>query len=104
VAQHAFVEGGEHAEFSGAEQVDEMPADVVHVLGRCDLDGAAPGRQEADDDDAGIGGIGFAADQPEVPRAPDLVESRLFSHSSETHSSRAGIRPAGCSESAARIT
>jgi hypothetical protein len=43
------------------------------TLGRCDLDGAAPGRQEADDDAAGIGGIGFAADQPEVPRAPDLV-------------------------------
>jgi hypothetical protein len=58
---------------AGLNRPMKMPADVVHVLGRCDLDGAAPGRQETDDDAAGIGGIGFTADQPEVNRAPDLV-------------------------------
>ena len=48
VMQDSFVEGGEGAELGGGEQVDEMPADVVHVLGRCVLDGAASGGQKAD--------------------------------------------------------
>ena len=45
VTQDSFVEGGEGVEFGGGEQVDEMPADVVHVLGRCVLNGPASGGQ-----------------------------------------------------------
>src|ERR1700733_9306256 len=41
VAQDSFVEGGEGVEFGGGEQVDEMLADVVHVLGGWVLGGAA---------------------------------------------------------------
>ncbi|HSZ38368.1 MAG TPA: hypothetical protein VK817_00260 [Trebonia sp.] len=33
VPQDSFVEGCEHIEFGGAEQVDEIPARVAHVLG-----------------------------------------------------------------------
>ena len=47
VTQDSFVEGGEGVEFGGGEQVDEMPADIMHVLGRCVLDGAASGGQVA---------------------------------------------------------
>jgi hypothetical protein len=32
VLQDALVEDGEHVEFGGGEQVDEMPPDAVHVL------------------------------------------------------------------------
>jgi hypothetical protein len=45
VLQDALVEGGEHVEFGGGEQVDEMPPDAVHVLGGRVLDGAAGSRQ-----------------------------------------------------------
>jgi hypothetical protein len=60
-------------ELGGGEQVDEMPADVVHVPGRCVLDGAASGGQEADHGAAGIGGVGLADDQPLLLHAPGLV-------------------------------
>ena len=73
VTQDSFVEGGEGVEFGGGEQVDEMPADVVHVLGRCVLDGAASGGQKADPGAAAVGGVGFADDQPSLGHAPDLV-------------------------------
>jgi hypothetical protein len=43
VTQDSFAEFGEGVEFRGGEQVDEMPADVLHVLGRGVLDGAASG-------------------------------------------------------------
>lgn len=43
VMQDSFIERGEGFEFRGREQVDEMPADVGHVLGRGFLYGAAPG-------------------------------------------------------------
>ena len=48
VLQDSFVEGGEHVELGGGEQVDEEPAHVAHVLGRGGLNGAAPGRQQGD--------------------------------------------------------
>jgi hypothetical protein len=73
VVQDSFVEGGEGVELGGGEQVDEMPADVVHVLGRCVLDGAASGGQKADHGAAAIGGVGFAGNQPSLLHAPDLV-------------------------------
>ena len=73
VTQDSFVEGGEGVEFGGGEQVDEMPADVVHVLGRCVLNGAASGGQQADHGAAAVGGVGFAGDQPSLLHAPDLV-------------------------------
>jgi hypothetical protein len=41
VMQDSFVEGGERVEFSRGEQVDEVAADVRHVLGRRLLDGGA---------------------------------------------------------------
>ena len=50
-----------------------MPADVVHVQDSRLLDGAASGGQEADHDAAGIGGVGFANDQPLLLHAPGLV-------------------------------
>ncbi len=62
LAQDSSVEGGEGVEFGGGEQVDEMPANVLHVLLRCVLDGAAPGGQEADHGAAAVGGVGFARD------------------------------------------
>ena len=73
VTQDSLVEVGESLEFSGGEQVDEMAADVVHVLGRGVHDGAASGGQKADQDAAGIGGVGLADDQPSLLHAPDLV-------------------------------
>src|SRR5215831_8323552 len=57
VMQDSFVEGGEGVEFGGGEQVGEMPADVVRVLGRCVLDGAASGGQQADHGAATVGGV-----------------------------------------------
>jgi hypothetical protein len=77
--QDSFAEGSEHVEFGGGEQVDEVSAHAVHVLWRCVLDGAASGGQEADHGAAGIGGVGFADDQPLLLHAPDLVgEPALF--------------------------
>jgi Glyoxalase-like domain len=73
VTQDSFVEGGEGLEFGGGEQVDEMPADIMHVLGRCVLDGAASGGQKADHGAAAVGRVGFADDQPTLLHAPDLV-------------------------------
>jgi hypothetical protein len=73
VAQDSFVKGGEHVEFGGGEQVDEMPANVVHVLGGRVLNGTAPGGQEADHGAAAIGGVGFAGDQLLLLQVPDLV-------------------------------
>src|SRR5690349_14843595 len=61
VVQYSFVEGGKHVEFSGGHQVDEVPADVLHVPGRRLLDGSAAGRQQADHGAAGVVGIGFTA-------------------------------------------
>jgi hypothetical protein len=73
VLQDSLVKGGEHVEFGGGEQVDEVPPDVVHVV-RCGaLDGAAPGGQEADHGTAGVGGVGFAVYQALLLHAPDLM-------------------------------
>ena len=104
MTQDSLVEGGEGVEFGGGEQVDEMPADVVQVLGRCVLDGAASGGQQAEHDAAGIGGVGFAVDQPLLLHAPDLVGEPALLPLQQERSSCAGIRPAGCSESTARIS
>jgi hypothetical protein len=71
--QDPFVEGGERVEFGRGEQVDEMPADVVHVLGRRVLNGAATGGQKADHGAAAVVRVGFADDQPSLLHAPDLV-------------------------------
>jgi len=73
VTEDSFVEGGEGVEFGGGEQVDEMPADVVHVLGCCVLNSAASGGQKADHGAAAVGGVGFADEQPSLLHAPDLV-------------------------------
>ena len=73
VMQDSFVEGGEGVELGGGEQVDEMPTDVAHVLGRCVLNGLAAGGQEADHGAAAVGGVGFADDQALFLHAPDLV-------------------------------
>ena len=73
MTQDPFVEGGEGVEFGGGEQVDEVPADVVHVLRRCVLDGAASGGQQADHGAAAVGGVGLAGDQASFLHAPDLV-------------------------------
>jgi hypothetical protein len=79
MTQDSFVEGREGVEFGGGEQVDEMPTDVVHVLGRCVLNGPASGGQKADHGAAGISGVGFADDQPSLLHAADLVgESALL--------------------------
>ena len=48
VAQDSFVEGSEHVELGRGEQIDEVPADVLHVSGRRFLDGGAAGRQQTD--------------------------------------------------------
>src|ERR1035438_822609 len=66
VTQDSLVEVGESLEFSGGEQVDEMAADVVHVLGRGVHDGAASGGQKADQDAAGIGGGGLRSEERRV--------------------------------------
>jgi hypothetical protein len=68
VTQDSFVEGGEGVESGGGEQVDEMPADVVHVLGRCVLNGAASGGQKADP--------GAAAEHPAMKRTE--LTQKLF--------------------------
>src|SRR5271156_4302445 len=73
VTQDSFVEGGQGVEFGGGEQVDEMPADVVYVLGRGILNDPASGGQQADHDAAGIGRVGLADDQSLLLHAPDLV-------------------------------
>ena len=73
VMQDSFVEGGERVEFGGGEQVDEVPADVAHVLGRCVLNGVASGGQKADHGAATVGGVGFADNQATFLHAPDLV-------------------------------
>ena len=65
-------------EFSWGHQVDEVPADVLHVPGRRLLDGGAAGRQQADHGAAGVGGVGLAADQPVVLHAPNLVGDTAF--------------------------
>jgi DNA-binding transcriptional LysR family regulator len=72
-AEHPFVEGGEHVELGRGEQVDEVPPDAFHVLGRRALDSAPPGGQEADHGAAAVGGVGFAGDQPLLFQVPDLV-------------------------------
>jgi hypothetical protein len=64
VVQDSFVEGGEHVELSRGKQVDEVPADVLHVPGCRLLDGGAAGLQQADQGAAGVVGVGLAADQP----------------------------------------
>lgn len=73
MAQHSFVQGGEHVELGRAEQVDEVPADVLHVPRRRLLNGGAAGRQQADQGAAGVVGVGLATDQPVVLHAPHLV-------------------------------
>jgi hypothetical protein len=78
VVQDSFVEGGEGVELGGGEQVDEMPAHVVHVLGRCVLDGAASGGQKADYGAAAVGRVGFADNQAPFLHAPDLVGESAF--------------------------
>ena len=73
VVQYSFVEGGKHVEFSGGHQVDEVPANVVHVSGRRLLDSGAARRQQADHGATGVIGVGLAADQPVGLHAPNLV-------------------------------
>jgi hypothetical protein len=73
VTQDSFVEGGEGVELGWCEEVDEVPAHVIHVLGRCVLNGAAAGRQKADHRAAAVGRVRFAGDQPSLLHAPDLV-------------------------------
>jgi hypothetical protein len=43
VTQDSLVEVGENLEFGGGEQIDEMAADVVDMLGRGVHDGATSG-------------------------------------------------------------
>ena len=64
VTQDSVVEVGERVQFFGGEQLNEMLADVVHMLGCRVVDGATSGGQKADYDTAGIGRVGFWTMKP----------------------------------------
>jgi hypothetical protein len=73
VAHDPFVEGGERVEFGGGEQVNQVPANIAHVLRGGLLDGSAPGGQQHDHGAAAVCGVGLADDQPFFLHVPDLV-------------------------------
>ena len=60
VTEDSVVEVGDRVELGRGEQVDEMSADVVHVLGCRVLDPATSGWKKADQDATGVGGVGLS--------------------------------------------
>src|SRR6478736_6650464 len=102
VVQDSFVEGGEHVELSRGKQVDEVPADVLHVPGRRLLDGGAASRQPMVL--RASSGLGSRPISPSFCMRRTWWETRLFSQPSVLHNSWAGMRSPSWPESTARIS